>query len=47
MFYVIALERVTVTKSFSETFQEGRIISRHKSEAVSYTHLTLPTIYSV
>lgn len=32
MFYVIALERVTVTKSFSETFQEGRIISRHKSE---------------
>lgn len=32
MFYIIALERVTVTKSYSETFAEGNIISRHKSE---------------
>ena len=32
MFYVIALERVTITKSFSETFEEGKIISRHKSQ---------------
>lgn len=32
MFYIVALDRVTVTKSYSERFVEGKIISRHKSQ---------------
>ena len=30
-----------------ETVWDGEYIDRHRPDAVSYTHLTLPTIYSV
>ena len=30
-----------------KTFEEGVKLTKHCQESVSYTHLTLPTIYSV
>ena len=36
----------TVYRVLSQ-FESAGIVTRHNFEAVSYTHLTLPTIYSV
>ena len=36
-----------MSKAFAESVGKGEIQAKHGTEAVSYTHLTLPTIYSV
>ena len=39
--------RVTVTSGVTLTIEAGTVIKAQGGQAVSYTHLTLPTIYSV
>ena len=40
-------EKLLLLKRYDESVNTGKILSRSTKQSVSYTHLTLPTIYSV